>query len=667
MATKDKTPQLSIQARRAIVSMLQNILNRHKQQEELREKMRQIDEAYARYKASEETTDGVDRRHAEKVCNVFAQDHFTAPIVVSEVDSYVAYLSDVFLSGYPIFPVLSTPMNRKYAEQLETLLDDHALLGGYPRQLLMFLHAAVKYNFGAVETDWDAIQQFSVMDDFTNGTGQKLNKSDKFFTRLKNIDMYNFVYDPDVLPGDISEHGDYAGYIELESAMKLKRRLARYKKVGKTYDDSRALASGSTTPHTGSNYYTAPPQISNYVSATRSTTNGPVNWDMWAAGAQGRRTLSLPGTGGHEIFTCYCRILPADLGISAPQPNTPQIWKFVLVNNSVLVYAERVISAYDYLPILVGQPMEDGLSYQTQSVAESAIPFQEAATTLFSIRFSAARRAVSDRALYRPDMINADDVNSAGAAPKIPVRISSLSQHKIAEAYQQIPFDMRGTETTISDASAIIDLSKKLHGQNNPRQGQFQKGNKSVQEWQDTMSGSENRLRLRALTLEYQFFSPLKSILGLNIMQYAENTAVVSQRTGDVVNINMEELRRQTLSFRISDGYTPKAKMASTEMLTTGMQMLTTSPILQQSYGDMLPDMFAHLMQLGGVRGLEEYSPAYRQKQQQQSPAGIEQQNLQTPPTVQVGPAEAAAALNVAAGQQPMPAEAQPGAMLPPV
>src|SRR5690606_28151463 len=99
----------------------------------------------------------------------------------------------------------------------------------------------------------------------------------------------------------------------------------------------------------------------------------------------------------YEKVTLYARIMPADFRIVSPEARTPQIWKLVIINDTVLVEAKRIISAYDHLPILFGQPAEDGLGLQTKSSAEGTIPIQEGATTLFNIRFAAARRSVSDR------------------------------------------------------------------------------------------------------------------------------------------------------------------------------------------------------------------------------------------------------------------------------
>lgn len=594
--------RITDQAQKNVLSYMQQVGTVNSIRTEMYSKMEAIDIAYARYQA----TDGAEC--AEAGCgDLFAQDDIVAPIVISQVDSLVAYLAEVFLTGSPLFPVVSTPAKRKWAEQLETLMDDHALLGGYPRQLLMFLRDAVKYNVGAIEADWDSVDQFSVISDFTVTTGQTVDKTQKNITKLKRLDMYNTVWDANVLPGDVSAEGDYAGYIELLSKTKTKRLLNKYSTQQEAYNVTKAMRS-SLQPGT-SCMYAVPPTISNYITARKP--NATVDWDAWFDGNKPKGMDIKAGT--YEKFTLYARIIPEDFAIIAPQPRTPQIWKFVSLNG-VLVHAKRIISAYDRLPILFGQPLEDGLGYQTQSVAETQIPIQEAATTMFNIRFSAARRAVSDRALYDPTMIRQEDVNNASPAPKIPVTINPLSQKGLDAAYKAIPYDMRGTETAFQDIAGLVDFSKQLSGLNAPQQGQFQRGNKSVREWTDTMGGSDGRLRLPALCMEHQVFVWIRFIIVLNIFQYGEDAIVVSQKNGEVLEVKIDELRKQVLSFRTADGYTPKSKLAATDVLMSGMNLLLNSPILQQSYGPMLPAMFAHMMQLGGVRGLEEYAPEVQQQ-----------------------------------------------------
>lgn len=624
MATAAPLLKISKESQTSLKSFMGKIIEYHiSNKTEIVNKMDHIDRSYARYKETEasiNTDGGIDVRAASTTCDVFdTKDSVVPPIVVSQVDAYVAYLADVFLSGTPMFPVVSTPGTRKMAEQLEVLMDDHAAIGGWAREFLMFFRDSVKYNYGALEVEWDSIDQFSSLGDYISGTGRRLEKGQKYYNKVKRLAPRNVIRDLSVLPGNLARDGDYAGYIERFSMTQLKRKLIKLQGQERAFNISEAMNTGHIAALAdGSLAFTADPQISNYIASRGYQNKFGVDWDAWVEGKTGGRKTPKYGA-SYEVATLYARIIPSDHGIRAPQPNTPQIWRLILVNNQVLVSAHRIISAYDWLPILIGQPVEDGFADQTQSVAEGEIPFQNAAETLFNIRFAAARRAVSDRAIYNSNYINSSHVNSKAAAPKIPVNISALNPIGLDQIYRQIPFDMRGTESTIQDAQTIVQFSKELHGINNPRMGQFQKGNKSVQEWNDTMGGSDARLRLPALALEHQVFGPFKSICALNIFQYGDNIALVSQKTGEVVNIDIAALRKAALSFRVADGYNPKSKMASTEMIQMGMQLIQQSPQLQQAYGSMLPSMFEHLMSLGGVRGLEEYNPKW---QAQQSPAG---------------------------------------------
>jgi len=637
MATVEtSTIKIKKESQASLLSFARRVTEYHVQNStELHEKMDIIDRAYSRYSGDSDaiiTDGGVDVRASDVSCDIFnTGDKITPPVVVAQVDAYVAYLADIFCSGSPLFPVVSSPSTRVWAEQLETLLDDHAMLGGYARQFLLFLRDGIKYNYSAVEIDWDSITQFSTLSDFVGGTGKKLDNRDKYFNRIKRINPRNIIRDPSVLPGDVAEHGDYVGYVERLSMTQMKRYLIKMGKQDRAFNITEAMNSGHVMGmHDGTHVYTENPQVSEYVSKDGYTNRRGVDWDAYAAATPGKsKKAKSPSYGNqYEKVVLYARIIPSDHGIIAPQPNTPQIWRIVVVNNQFVVAAHRIISAYDFLPILIGQPMEDGFGDQTQSVAEGEIPFQEGASKLFNIRFAAARRSVSDRALYNSNVIKASDVNSKAAAPKIPVNISPLTNVTLESVYKQIPFDMRGTESTIQDAQIMIGFSKELHGLNNAKMGQFQKGNKSVTEWNDTMGGADNRLRLPALVLEYQVFAPMKSIMTLNIFQNGDNVELVSQKTGEIIKIDVAELRKHVLSFKLADGYSPKSKLASTEMIAQGMQMIGQSQILQQSFGTMLPGMFIHLMSLGGVKGLEEYDPS--KAAAAAAPPGLQDASLQT-------------------------------------
>jgi hypothetical protein len=597
--------QVSQKSQEAIIEYSKFVMT-EQSQDSYYDKMEAIDVAYARYITNVDPKTGLP--HGEGIdaatapTGVFNVPSTTPPVIVSQVESMVGYLSEVFLSGTPLFPVVSSPANREDAGALEALLDDHSILGGYPRELLIFLRDAVKYNLAAVETDWSSVDQYDVMDELITPEQPQLKRRKQYFTKLQRLDMYNTVWDRNTVPGDIAKDGDYAGHVKILSRTKLKRLLNKLSVDGDAMNVEAALASyiQADAP-----YYRIHPQISDYISARKP--ESIIDWGSFLGIESSANKKSL--LGNYELLTLYARLCPSDLGISAPMKNTPQVFKLMIVNGTVVICAKRIISAYDLLPILFAQPFEDGMGYQTKSIAEGSIPIQEAAKTLFAIKFNTARRAVSDRALYNPSVINPRDVNAPVPAAKIPVNANSLNARPISDFYYPIPFDGRGTESALQDGMQIVGFGKELSGLNSPMQGQFQKGNKSVVEWRDTMGGADARLRLPALSLEYQFFVPLKEILKFNIWQYGQDVAVVSQKTGDVLTVDITKLRKSVLSFRVADGYTPKSKIAGTDSIIQIMQMISQSPILQQQYGTMLPGIVDHLAQLLGIRGLNEYLP----------------------------------------------------------
>jgi len=604
----------SLLSQKRIKNWLEAALTEHKKFNNYHDKMVAIDIAYARYQTLKTDIDGVVQTNAGGVdaatttVGAINMAPTTPPVVVSQVDSMVAYLADVFLSGVPLFPVVSNPSNIKEAEDLESILDDHAHIGGYVRQLLLFLKDGVKYNFSCIEVPWTSIDQYTRADEVLDPAGKpKLEKKANKYTKCKRLDPYNVIWDHNVNPGDMAAEGDYAGYVELLSRTKVKRRLTRMGLDNEAFNIKEALDSNpSNVSGEGYNNFVSAPQISDYINA-RKPLDG-MDWFDYLSDKTGSTKKAVSGVANYEWVTIYARIIPSDFVMTTPQPNTVQIWKFTRVNN-VLVEARRIISAFDVFPMLFGQPLEDGMGFQTQSVAEGAIPFQEAAKTLINIKFNSHRRAVSDRALYDSSIISSADVNAPVPASKIPVKVNSLGSRTLADAYHQIPFDARGTESTLQDALLIAGFSKDMAGLTPANRGQHQKGNKSVTEFVTTQSNSENILRMPALILEYQVFIPFKAILKHNLFQHGENATVVSQRDASVRVVDIAKLREKVLAFRIADGFTPKSKLASTEAITALMQLILQSDALIQLYGPMVPKMIAHLAQLQGIKGLEQYLP----------------------------------------------------------
>lgn len=580
------------------------------QSSELRSKMEVIDIAYARYKAkvAKQGQDGYYDVSCDPEFNEL-RESFTSidiPLLVSQVDTAVGYMADLWLSGYPIFPVVSEPKDRREAEYIEALIDKHATIGGYPAELLRFFWDACKYNVAPLLVEWDTIQHFQRQGTYQEVVEEKpsLSSQDIGYTKLRRLDPYNIYYDMNVPPGRASQEGDFIGYVELMSGTKLSRLINRLRNQPSGQLMNTVAVFKSTNE---GNHYRTHPQVSEYIVAKKPA----FSWQAYfeAEEAKKMRRSGAVAEGMFEVVTDYRRLVPEDFGLKDPNPKSLRIYKVITVNHKHVLYVEPVYTPLEYLPILLGSPKDDGLGLQTQSLAESVMPMQQAASALVNIRFHSARRAINDRALFDGAMINRKEINNPSASAKIEVNSNSLTQRKISDAYYSIPYDPRGTETLLRDAVMINDWTNELQGMNRAQQGQFQKGNKTQSEFNTIMDNAEMRQRLPAIMLEFQVMVPLKQMLKLNLWRYASNEIVRSQATGHTLQMDLNTLDQSIFDFRVADGYLPKNKLASTEILTAGMQLIQSSEPLMMAYGMKLPEIVAHMMNLGGVRGFDQYLP----------------------------------------------------------
>lgn len=578
--------------------------------EELRNKMDEIDKAYARYLNAQDRKDLVNLERYGKVACKTSLSPVVSPIVISQVQSMVAYLSEVYLTGYPTFPVVSTPEYRKQAEALEGIIQDHLTMSqSIPEMQLIFNYGA-RYNLLAWDTVWKPISSYNPTKQVTDlAPGSTTLKIDyKHINSIKSINLRNCHWDRSTELGKVATEGSYAGYTELWNRIKLKSFLNYLSSENKlTY--AKAVDDALASPINPVDFH-EDPEISNYIT---NDPNQDKNWDTFGGFTtdvpDGLRQVSRNAEGVYCVSKMYLRILPSDFVMAdVPNKNHVQIWVAYLVNRDVVISLEPYVGPYDTFGMGLSPLIEDGMQLQTQGYGEMAMPLQDTVTRLMNIRFQAANRALQDRALYNPEMIRAADINSPFMGSKIPVAPAALMNNTMDAAYKQIPFDGRGTENVVADAMMITDWQKELSGQNNASRGQFTKGNRTLGEFDSIMGNSENRQRLPALVVEHRMMTPIKAALKLNILMFGEDTEVISPRTNQPINISIEELQQLNLQFEVGDGFTPKSKIANTDFLVAGLNMVAQSPALQQTFGAQLPGMFAHIMTLGGVRGFDSYA-----------------------------------------------------------
>ena len=562
----------------------------------VREQMRKIDLSYIR--ENDQTSEGKKAKLANAYGDSNKFQNIVMPVVMPAVEAAVVYQTSVFLTGTPIFGVVAGPVMEDAALQMEALMENHQTRGGWTRHLQMFFRDGFKYNLSCVEVDW-CEQVTAALDTDPSFAGGKQGKPREVIwagNRVRRIDPYNLIFDSRVPVTEISEKGEFAGYTELMSRMALKMYVARL--PNKLVDNITAAFEsglGGTMTNTASSASYYIPPINQNALINLNIAQG-TDWMAWAGASQTQSKINYKNV--YEVTTLYARIIPSDFGMRVPAPNTPQVWKFVIVNHQQIIYAERQTNAHDKIPLLFGSPLEDGLSYQTKSLAQNVAPIQDVSSAMMNSVIAARRRAISDRGLYDPSRVGEAQINSDNPSAKIPVRPAAYGK-PLSEAYYAIPFRDDQSGTIMQEMGAVIKLSDSITGQNPARQGQFVKGNKTQTEFSDVMNNSNGRDQNTSLLYEAQIFTPLKEILKLNILQYQGPDSVYYKEKKKQVKIDPVKLRQSIIEFKVSDGLTPSSKLINADSFQTSLQVIGSSPQISQSYN--MGDMFSYLMKTQGA------------------------------------------------------------------
>lgn len=525
------------------------------------------------------------------------------PVVYPQVRAAVAYQASVFLSGTPLFPVNSSPESEDAAKQLETKIDNDAISYGWVRQFLRMFSDGFKYELAAVEVTWDK-KTVPVYETLATSKQAKVSQVAKTGNKLKALDLYNSFWDsrPGILPCDIPEQGEFVGYTELYSWVKLKE-LIDSLPATINLNVLKLSRSGSVADPLNAPYYSYHiPQINPeaLISTTPVNSSTGFNWAKFAGIQPNGPTRHSQIDTMYQVTHLYIRMIPDTFELTnVANSKSVQIWKFLIVNFNLVIYAERLTDAHGLIPVLFLQPNEDGLAYQTKSHAQNVMPIQNLTSAIANASIAARRRAIGDRALYDPLRIAPEDINAANPVSKIPVRMTAYGK-SISDAYYQIPFRDDQQVILSSELQQMGGLADLINGTNPAKRGGFVKGNKTMKEFDTIMSNSDNRDRMTALLAEAQIFTPMKYIIKSNILQNQSAETLYSRSLETTVKIDPIILRNTVMEFQVSDGLTPAEKTIHGDALASALQYISTSPALASQYN--IAPAFSYLMKTQGAK-----------------------------------------------------------------
>jgi hypothetical protein len=597
MATPNTPMNLSSKAQLGILEYSRQAYQMLNTQWSLREQMRVVDLAYIR--ETDFTKENARAKTANRYGDANKFQNITVPVVMPAVEAAVAYQASVFLTGTPIFGVVSEPKMEDEAIQMESVIADQSIRGGWVREFMMFFRDGFKYNLSAVEVTWDRTVTATLDTDLSFSTTQAKPKEVIWQgNKIERLDLYNTFWDARVTPAKVYCDGEFAGYTKMMSRTRLKQFINEL--PVKILDNIKAAFEsgiGTGVNSTGGieSYYI--PQI-NPSAILNKNPKATTDWLAWANVTGASSDIKIAYKNMYEVTTLYARILPADFGLIVPASNTPQVWKFIIVNHSVIIYAERQTNAHGWLPILFGQPLEDGLGYQTKSLATNVQPIQEFTSAMSNSVIQARRRAISDRTIYDPSRISEQHINSENPSAKIPVRPAAYGKN-VMEAVHAFPFRDDQSGTILQEIPQYIQMGNMLSGQNQAKQGQFVKGNKTLHEYQSVMSNANGRDQMVSMLYESQVFTPLKEIIKINILQYQGGTSIYNRDKQAVVKIDPVALRKSILEFKVSDGIAPTDKIINSDTMQVALQVFGSSPAISSEYN--VAQFFSYLMKTQGA------------------------------------------------------------------
>jgi len=526
------------------------------------------------------------------------------PVVLDQLRSAHASLVGMFLTGSPIFGYagdVSDPEARSIALMMETLSGRDQEQFGWIGEMMKVLLDALRYNVWAVEVDWDSLDTSAlvpqagkrvVVAKTTNGN------------RITHISPYQLIHDPSTPLSKIAREGAYVGYVRRINYIAAKQLLAklgddRENAILRNFNAALTSANGNTIP------LYAHPIV--YAPAGQMMTQDWGNFfGLFSQNSGGAQT------GAFEVVTLYVRLIPAEYGLGGSKSGTPARFKMVWVGGH-LVYCKPLTDAHGSFPLLIGHGQDDYLGFQTKSFVEHLRDMQDIASSLANGFLASMRRAVSDHAVYNPIFIKSEDVNSVNPAAKIPLQPAAYSQD-VKNAYIPIPYEDRVGPYFQQTLGTVLSLSERVSGLNAASRGAFVKGNKTREEFNTVMSNSDANLQSYAMGLEVTLMSPLKRILKLNYMQYADVEKIMSKKLGKVVDIQPAALIASEGDFKGTDGLNPESKLVNADVLTAALNTLAQSPDLGMVYSR--DKVFAAIMAAGGI-DIEQYKLSPQEQQAQ--------------------------------------------------
>ncbi len=552
--------------------------------------------AYVKLDDSEQTIKDADDRKPVSI---------VVPYSYATLETILTYFTTAFLES-PIFRYEgSSPEDIVGAILMEKVIEQHVNNFKVALNLHTMFRDSLSYGMGIVSPTWDrkwgwktVVQDSGFMSSLFArfiSTGPKKDREESILyegNRLKNIDPYRYLPDPNVPIHDVQQ-GEFVGWIESTNYMKLIELEkndpdvfnVKYLK-GMTGDTGKSQFNKSKTESGRSDRFNLTTQM-----AASSTSPIDVIWMYWT-------------------------LIPRDqrLGTS----DYPEKWLIGLAADKVVICAKPLSLNHDMYPVAVCAPDYDGYSATPVSRLELMYGMQEALDWLFNSHISNVRKAINDMLIVDPSLINMADLEDPRPGKLIRMRRAAWGRG-VENAVKQLQVaDI--TRNHIGDAASIIDYMQRTSAATDSLSGMVRKSGERVtaEESKSTRSSALSRLTKAAKIASLQAMRDIGYMFAVHTQQLMKQDTYV-KAVGQWPDVLMQEYvaanaragRIKVTPFdliveydvMIKDGSVQGSEYADSWIEV--FRVLTQQPVLFQSF-DMVR-IFKHIARIMGAKDINEF------------------------------------------------------------
>lgn len=454
------------------------------------------------------------------------------------------------------------------------------------------------YGFGIVGTRWDVEKGYKIVkneevDFYGNTTVSKSKEVGTVFegTTLFNIDPYLSLPDPNCPIGN-AQQGEMFGWMEKTNLMA----LLDEEKNGKELFNVRYLK-----------------HVQNKFTTIYNTDDS--NRNKKAGHSQPSRNSTVFNS--LDVISFNIKLIPNDWGLGNSQ--YPELWKFRVACDSVLIEAKPIKLIHNKIPIGIMAPDFDGYSTTPISRMETLYGLQHTLDWMFNAHVANVRKAINDTLIVDPYLINVKDLANGKPGGIIRTRKPAWGRGVQGAVMQLAVNDI--TQGHMADSGVIRNAMDKVSGISSYMTGDLRDSGPdrlTGKEFQGTQQGGYTRMERIARIIGVQSFEDIGMQFASNVQQFMSEEAyvkTVGRYEEDLVKIfgadrtSNHRMKVDPMDLLINydvvvrDGSIPGSNFSSSWGRL--FEIISASEELQQEFD--LPRIFMHIAENSGAKNVHDF------------------------------------------------------------